>query len=149
MTLTQTHKTALERFAETLDVKQVRRASKVRFQLPLLFDDFEQEVNFWALNSLLSFGSGWHQARAAVLGAKTGVPHRDSVLHMLMGLHMEGNKLDATSLSELSAFAVSQVTGAMQARARARILSLSVFLDVRVKTLPSHVCMCVCVCVCV
>ena len=70
MTLTQTHKTALERFAETLDEKQVRRASKVRFQLPLLFDDFEQEVNFWALNSLLSFGSGWHQARAAVFGAR-------------------------------------------------------------------------------
>ena len=104
-------------------MKQVRRASKVRFQLPLLFDDFEQEVNFWALNSLLSFGSGWHQPRAAVFGAKTGVPHRDSVLHMLMGLHMEGNKLDATSLSELSAFAVSQVTSAMQARARARFLS--------------------------
>ena len=38
-----------------------------------------------------------------------GVPHRDAVLHMLISLHMEGNKLDANALSELSEFSVSKV----------------------------------------
>jgi hypothetical protein len=36
----------------------------MRQALPLMFDDFEQEVNFWALNSLLNFGSGVHQIRS-------------------------------------------------------------------------------------
>jgi len=96
--------TKLAAFASTLDVKRVLRAANVRFQLPLVFDDFEDEVNFWALNNLLSFGSGWHQVCVVKHGQKDGVPHRDSVLHMLISMHMEGKKFDAQGLSEVTVF---------------------------------------------
>jgi hypothetical protein len=43
----------------------------MRQALPLMFDDFEQEVNFWALNSLLNFGSGWHHIRSERVRSKS------------------------------------------------------------------------------
>eukprot|EP00277_Geminigera_cryophila_P015374 CAMPEP_0179458962 /NCGR_PEP_ID=MMETSP0799-20121207/42383_1 /TAXON_ID=46947 /ORGANISM="Geminigera cryophila, Strain CCMP2564" /LENGTH=443 /DNA_ID=CAMNT_0021260479 /DNA_START=42 /DNA_END=1373 /DNA_ORIENTATION=+ len=96
--------TKLDAFVKTLDLAKVMRASKVRFALPLVFDNFEEEVNFWALNSLLSFGSGWHQVCVVKHGQKDGLPHRDSVLHMLISMHMEGRKLDAQGISEVTVF---------------------------------------------
>ena len=55
---------AIEAFTRSLDPLRVKKASSMRQALPLMFDDFEQEVNFWALNSLLNFGSGVHQIRS-------------------------------------------------------------------------------------
>ena len=56
--------------------------------LPLIFADLLEEVNFWALVSILSFGSGWHEVKVESHGSKLseGVPHRDTVLHMLIAL---------------------------------------------------------------
>ncbi len=74
---------ALGRFVEGLDVERVRRSSQMRVQLPMVFDNFEQEVNFWALHNLLWFGSGWHELSVRQHGSKDGVPHRDSVSRAL------------------------------------------------------------------
>ncbi len=62
---------AIEAFARSLDPLRVKKASSMRQALPLMFDDFEQEVNFWALNSLLNFGSGWHQIRSERVRSKS------------------------------------------------------------------------------
>jgi hypothetical protein len=40
------NETALDEFARSLDPARVKRAAKLRFQLPLKYDDLEQVVAF-------------------------------------------------------------------------------------------------------
>jgi len=84
---------ALETFAATLEADRLKRASQIRFGLPLIFDNLEQEINFFALSHLLAFGTAWHQDKP-----EKDEPHRDTILHGLIQLHMEGKKLDADEI---------------------------------------------------
>ena len=100
--------TALDEFCASLNPTQILRIANSRFQLPLIFDDLSQEINFHALRHALNFGSGWHETVMPERGEK-GKPHRDSVLHGLIQLHMEGGKLgEADHLSSLKLFPLSQ-----------------------------------------
>eukprot|EP00288_Rhodomonas_lens_P014691 CAMPEP_0177715768 /NCGR_PEP_ID=MMETSP0484_2-20121128/14167_1 /TAXON_ID=354590 /ORGANISM="Rhodomonas lens, Strain RHODO" /LENGTH=284 /DNA_ID=CAMNT_0019227783 /DNA_START=95 /DNA_END=945 /DNA_ORIENTATION=- len=99
--------TALEAAAERLNISRVVSTAKFGINLPLLFDNFEQEVNFWAIMGLLSFGSGWHQNLPHKYGPE-GYPHRDTVTYGLVSLHMGGHSLDASDTAGLQGFALSQ-----------------------------------------
>ena len=100
--------TALDEFSASLNPAQIQRIARSRFQLPLIFDDLSQEINFHALRHALNYGSGWHEVIVPLHGEKAK-PHRDSVLHGLIQLHMEGGKLGtAEHLNSLKLFSLSQ-----------------------------------------
>jgi hypothetical protein len=100
--------TALEEFSSSLNPSHIQRIARSRFQLPLVFDDLAQEINFHALRHALNYGSGWHEVIVPLHGEKAK-PHRDSVLHGLIQMHMEGSKLgSAEHLAGMKLFPLSQ-----------------------------------------
>jgi len=101
---------AIETLAKQIESWKVKKSAKVRFGLPLLFDDLNQEINFYALVATLSFGSGWQDGVWNKAPAK-GIPTRDSILNGLIALHMENRQLDAAGLADISQFALSQAIG--------------------------------------
>ncbi|EKX34007.1 hypothetical protein GUITHDRAFT_147519 [Guillardia theta CCMP2712] len=105
--LVSVNATAVEALAKDIETWRVKKSFKVRFGLPLVFDDVKQEINFYALLATLSFGSGWQEGVWSKAPTK-GVPTRDSVLNMLISLHMDSKNLDAAGLAEVSLFALSQ-----------------------------------------
>jgi len=91
---------ALNKLADGADGDAVLKAEWPGAGMPLRFENEESEVNFYALLHCLDFGSGWNR----LVGEKCGRPVGEAACFALISLHLEGNKLDAEALCQVSAF---------------------------------------------